>query len=140
MAQLPERKVIVIVEDTQEIAQLLKETLNTEPTYQAVIVTDSALAVEVIRSVKASLIILDVYLPGISGLDLYDMLQSGPETSHIPVLFITAAHSDPNFRKRNLTSVIGKPFDLDEVMARVSEILEPRSPSADDTSMSATDD
>lgn len=88
----PERKIVVIVEDTQEIAQLIKETLHAEPNYQGVVVTDSALAIEVIRSVKASLIILDVYLPGISGIELYDRLQDDEATRRIPALFVTAAH------------------------------------------------
>ena len=118
----PERKIVVIVEDTQEIAQLIKETLNAEPDYQGVVVTDSALAIEVIRSVKASLIILDVYLPGISGIELYDRLQDDEATRGIPALFVTAAHRDPNFTTRNFTHYIAKPFDLDELMQHVNEI------------------
>ena len=122
MVAPPERKIVVIVDDTEEIAQLIKETLNAEPDYQGVVVTDSALAMEVIRSVKASLIILDVYLPGISGIELYDLLQDDEATRKIPVLFVTAAHQDPNFAKRNFAYYVAKPFDLDELMKRVTEI------------------
>ena len=121
----PEKKIVVIVEDTQEIANLIKETLNAEPEYQGVVVTDGALAMEVIRSVKASLIILDVYLPGFSGIDLYDLLQQNETTRSIPVLFVTAARGDPAFTKRNFTHHIAKPFDLDELLKRVNEICNP---------------
>src|SRR5688572_32558606 len=119
--QGPQRKIIVVVEDTEEIAQLIKDTLNTEAAFQAVVVNDSALAIEVVRSVKASLIVMDVFLPGISGIELYDLLQADPDTCSIPVLFVTAAHSDPTFRERNFEHYISKPFDLDELLSKVYE-------------------
>ncbi len=127
MASTPDKKIVVIVEDTEEIAQLIKDTLNAEPEFQAVVATDSALALEVIRSVKVSLIILDVYLPGMSGIELYDLLQSDQSASSIPVLFVTAAHGDQKFKERNFEHYIAKPFDLDELLSRVHEICSPGS-------------
>ena len=120
MDGLPEKKAIVIVEDNEPIAELIKDTLNSEPDYQAVIVNDGAQALEVIRSVKASLILLDLNLPGISGLQLYDMLQEDPATREIPVIFVTANHHERAFRERGLANYIAKPFDLDELLARVA--------------------
>ena len=122
MSSSPDKKIVVIVEDTVEIGHLIKDTLNAETDYQAVVVSDSALAMEVIRSVKASLIILDVYLPGISGIDLHDLLQADDHTRQIPVLFVTAAHRDPNFVNRNFTHYLSKPFDLDDLLKRVNDI------------------
>jgi DNA-binding response OmpR family regulator len=122
MAETPGRKIVVIVEDTQEIAQLIKDTLNAEPEFQAVVASDSALAMEVIRSVKADLIIMDVYLPGMSGIELYDVLQDDSDMRPIPVLFVTAAHSDPKFKKRKFKHFMAKPFDLDELVTLVKKI------------------
>jgi DNA-binding response OmpR family regulator len=122
MAETPGRKIVVIVEDTQEIAQLMKDTLNAEPEFQAVVAADSALAIEVIRSVKADLIIMDVYLPGMSGIELYDLLQDDPDMKAVPVLFVTAAHSDPNFKQRKFKHYMAKPFDLDELVGLVKKI------------------
>ena len=65
MDETPEKKAIVIVEDNEAIAELIKDTLNGEPDYQAVAVRDAALALDIIRSVKASLVLLDVNLPKI---------------------------------------------------------------------------
>lgn len=122
MSQGREKKIVVVVEDTQEIAELIKDTLNTELEFQAVVVTDSAMAMEVVRSVKASLIIMDVYLPGISGMELYDLLQADTATRDIPVLFVTAAHNDPSFKKRNFKHYIAKPFDLDELLSQARKL------------------
>jgi CheY-like chemotaxis protein len=119
---LPEKKAIVIVEDNEQIAELIKDTLNAEPDYQAVAVNDGALALEVIRSVKASLILMDIKLPGLDGLQLYDVLQANEATRHIPVIFLTANYDSSEFQKRRIKQYIAKPFDLDELLTRVGEV------------------
>jgi DNA-binding response OmpR family regulator len=122
MDSQPDKKAIVIVEDNEQIAELIKDTLNAEPDYQAVAVHDGALALEVIRSVKASLILLDVNLPGMDGLELYDMLQEDGEMSSIPVIFVTANTDTAEFKRRKLKNYIAKPFDLNELVSRVDGI------------------
>src|SRR3954447_5392819 len=113
-ANAVERKAIVVVEDSEPIADLIKETLNGEPDYQAVVVGDGAQALEVIKSVRASLILLDVGLPGIDGIQLHDMIRAEPTLRDIPIIFLTAYHQTRAFRERNFANVIGKPFTLDE--------------------------
>jgi len=125
MEDTPEKKVIVIVEDNEPIAELIRDLLNAEPDYQAVAVSDAALAVDTIRLVKANLILMDVALPGMDGLQLYDMLQEDPDMRNIPVLFVTANIESADFKKRNLTNVIAKPFNLDELLACVAEMCRP---------------
>jgi len=125
MSDFPDRKVIVIVEDNEDIAELIKDTLNAEPDYQAVAVNDGARALEVINSVRASLILLDVMLPGLDGLQIYDMLKSDPDTNDVPVIFVTASEYREEFRKRNIQRPVGKPFDLTELLARVAEVCRP---------------
>lgn len=122
VTDVPEKKVIVIVDDNAQIAELIKDALNSEPDYQAVAVTDAALALGVIHSVKASLVLMDVQLPGMSGLELYDELQDGEATRQIPVIFITANADSATFQARNLSNYIAKPFDLDELLKRVAEM------------------
>jgi CheY-like chemotaxis protein len=125
MQDLPEKKAIVIVEDNEQIAELIKDTLNGEPDYQAVAVHDGALALEVIRSVKANVILMDVRLPGIDGLQLYDTLRADPDTRDIPILFVTANADGRDFRDRRIENYIVKPFDLNDLLARVDEICRP---------------
>jgi len=120
----PNKKAIVIVEDNEQIAELIKDTLNAEPDYQAVAVHDGALALELIRSVKASLILLDFSLPGMDGLQLYDLLQDDENTRDVPVIFVTASVDSPEFKKRKLDNVLAKPFDLDDLLARVAAVYE----------------
>jgi len=122
MENQPERKAIVVVEDNKAIAELITTALNEEPDYYAVAVHDGALALDVIRSVKASLILLDVMIPGITGMQLYDMLKADPSTADTPILFLTAAKIDHEFERRGIEDYLAKPFDLDDLLQRVEKI------------------
>ena len=111
-----------IVEVNEPIAELVKDPLNGDPDYQAVAAGDGAHAQEVIRSLKAGLIVMDLNLPGLSGLELYDLLQRDPATAAVPAPFFTAKSQERAFQERGFANVISKPFNLDELLARVAAI------------------
>ncbi len=123
--QSVEKKAIVVVEDNEPIADLIKDTLNAEPDYQAVVVNNGAEAIEVIRSVRASLILLDVGLPGLSGIEIYDILQGDPALREVPVIFLTAQSETRSFRERQFQHVIAKPFTLDQLLEIVARFARP---------------
>lgn len=134
MNQIAPRKAVVIVEDNQPVAQLIRDTLNGEPCYHGVVVNDGREALDVIHSIEVSVVLLDVSLPGMSGLELYDRLRSDPALSKVPVIFVTANHDSPELARRGITNVIPKPFNLDELISRVDmacQGMEPTPPAAD---------
>ena len=85
---------------------------------------DGALVLETVRQVHADLLILDIMMPGLSGLEVYDRVREDPNIRDMPVLFVSANTPmfDSEFRKRNLTSVLTKPFDLNDLLQRVREL------------------
>lgn len=117
-------RAIVIVEDNEPIACLIQEVLNDVPGYGAVRVPDGAVALDVITAVRADLVILDIDLPGINGFELYDRLQSRAETAVIPVLFMSAAAHEEELARRGICDYLSKPFDLDDLLARVNAIFD----------------
>ena len=114
-------KVIIIVEDTIPIAQLIKDALNDEPDYQVLIVTNGSEAMEVIRSVKTSLILMDLNLPGLNGMEIYKLLKEDENLASIPVIFLTASLQLEELDNQHIP-YIRKPFDLDELLDRVAVI------------------
>src|SRR5204862_5850049 len=112
-ARLERKRVVVIGEDDEPIARLLHDAINDEPAYQAVIVPDGALVLETVRQVHADLLILDVMMPGLSGLDVYDRVRADSDVHDMPVLFVAAASKDyeRQFADRKIADVITKPFD-----------------------------
>ena len=115
------KKVIVIGEDDEPIARLLRDAINDEPAYQAVIVPDGALVLETVRQVKADLLILDIMMPGLNGLEVYDRVRADTDVHAMPVLFVTAASKvyEKQFADRKIADIITKPFDLNDLLAKV---------------------
>jgi CheY-like chemotaxis protein len=119
-----EKKVIVVVDDDQRVSELIKDTLESEPEYEAKVVNDSRHALEVIRSVPTRLILLDVRMPEIDGIQLYRMLQADSATGAIPVIFVTANSVTEAFKSQNIDNYIAKPFDPDELVERVAAAIQ----------------
>ena len=118
------KKVVVIGEDDEPIARLLRDAINDEPAYQAVIVPDGALVLETVRQVKADLLILDLMMPGLNGIEVFDRVRADKAVQNMPVLFVTAASKDyeKQFSDRRITDVIAKPFDLNDLLAKVRSL------------------
>jgi DNA-binding response OmpR family regulator len=118
------KHVVVIGEDDEPIARLLHDAINDEPGYQAVIVPDGAVVLETVRQVHADLLILDVMMPGLSGIEVFDRVRADKDVRDMPVLFVTAATVDfqRQFRDRRISDVIAKPFDLNDLLAKVRKL------------------
>ena len=121
MAGELKKRVVVIGEDDEPIATLLRDAINDEPTYQSVVVSDGALVLETVRQVHADLLILDIMMPGLSGFEVFDRVRADPDIRHMPVLFVSAAtpQFEREFQDRGITDVVSKPFDLNDLLDRV---------------------
>jgi DNA-binding response OmpR family regulator len=115
------KKVVVIGEDDEPIATLLRDSINDEEAYQAVVVSDGALVLETVRQVHADLLILDIMMPGLNGFEVYDRVRADGDINEMPVLFVSAATNqhESDFAQRGIKDVVSKPFDLNDLLARV---------------------
>ena len=115
------KRVVVIGEDDEPIATLLRDSINDESGYQAVVVADGALVIETVRQVQADLLILDIMMPGLNGFEVFDRVRADGDIRNMPVLFVSAATNqyDKDFAQRGIKDVISKPFDLNDLLARV---------------------
>ena len=118
------KKVLVIGEDDEPIALLLRDSINDEVGYQAVVVPDGALVIETVRQVHADLLILDIMMPGLSGFEVYDRIVEDESIRNMPVLFVSAAAKqfEAEFASRKIGDIIPKPFDLNELLDRVKAL------------------
>ncbi|HEV8229430.1 MAG TPA: response regulator [Candidatus Limnocylindria bacterium] len=118
------KKVVVIGEDDEPIAVLLRDAISDEPAYQAVVVADGALVLETVRQVHADLLILDIMMPGLSGIEVFDRVREDPNIRDMPVLFVSAnvAQSNGELQKRGITDVLTKPFDINDLLDRVRQL------------------
>jgi DNA-binding response OmpR family regulator len=121
MAEDRKKRVVVIGEDDEPIATLLRDSINDEDGYNAVVVSDGALVIEIVRQVHADLLILDIMMPGLNGFEVFDRVRAGSDIREMPVLFVSAATNefDADFAQRGIKDVISKPFDLNDLLDRV---------------------
>ncbi|HKY51118.1 MAG TPA: response regulator [Candidatus Limnocylindria bacterium] len=120
-------RIVVVVEDDKPIGELLAGVINEEEGYHAIHVTRPTDALNTLSQVKPDLLVLDVGLPGMSGLELYDRVREDERLRSVPVLFETAVSREhaPEFRKRGIRRVLQKPFDLNDLIANVKELAPP---------------
>lgn len=121
------KRIVVVVEDDEPIGELLAGVINEEKGYHAIHVTRPTDALNTLEQVKPDLLVLDVGLPGMSGLELYDRLHEDERLRSVPVLFETAVATEhrAEFRKRGIRRVLQKPFDLNDLIANVKELAPP---------------
>jgi DNA-binding response OmpR family regulator len=117
---------ILVVDDEPEAAELVEFNLA-QAGYNVVTAEDGAAALEKARSFLPSLIVLDLMLPEVNGLEVCKILRRDPATAAIPIIMLTA-------RAAEIDRVLGlelgaddyvtKPFSPRELVLRVKKVLE----------------
>lgn len=112
---------VYIIEDDPDISGIIEDNLNREG-YKIKVFADGAEGYDVINNKSPDLIILDLNLPGMSGIEVCKYLRSNEATAEIPVIMLTA-------RSEEIDKIIGfevgaddyvtKPFSPRELLARV---------------------
>jgi DNA-binding response OmpR family regulator len=117
---------VLIVEDEQDIAGLIKHTLERSGQAEAEIVQSGDAALKVVADRPPDLIILDLNLPVLSGIEVCRILRSRADGRHVPIIMLTARTSE-NDRVSGLElgadDYVTKPFSLRELTARVRAVL-----------------
>lgn len=118
---------ILVADDAAQNLQVVGEILAGEIACELSFATDGTQALESIRAIKPDLVLLDVMMPGLSGLEVCEALKKDPATAEIPVLFLTAKAevSDivAGFRQGG-ADYLTKPFNHLELIARVKTHLQ----------------
>ncbi len=116
---------ILIVDDIPENLQLLIDILG-EYDYQVRPASDGEFAINYAVSDQPDLILLDIRMPGLNGLEVCRRLKERHETADIPIIFISAADDISDIRKgfeAGGVDYITKPFNDEEVVVRVKTHL-----------------
>lgn len=110
---------ILIIDDEKVIRDSVSKTL-TNAGYETADAGILLEAVEIIQSKKFDLIICDVMIPHIGGLELVDKLKADPQYSGIPIILMTGMDRDIlNATTISADAVITKPFDSKQLLEQV---------------------
>jgi len=116
---------VLIAEDEPDIVDALRQALLDRLDVEADAVANGALVMDSIAARRPDLLILDVQLPGLNGLDVFDLLRSDPSWQGLPVLFLTGLpeRAETANAAFGVHEVLAKPFDVDDLIARVGRLM-----------------
>jgi DNA-binding response OmpR family regulator len=117
---------VLIVEDEQDIAGLIKHTLERGGDAEAQIVASGDAALNAVAARPPDLIILDLNLPVLSGLEVCRTLRARADVPHVPIIMLTARTSEDDRvlgLDHGADDYVTKPFSLRELSARVRAVL-----------------
>ena len=118
---------VLIVEDDELLMGVLYDAFSEVPGWDVVVAFDAFTAQDIFDLRPIDVLVLDVNLPGRSGLELLTLLRADPKWHDQPVILITAAAEQAAvqaaIRAGQGVRCIAKPFDLDEVINAVAAAL-----------------
>jgi len=116
---------ILVVEDEPDIAKLVSYNL-TQERFKVVTAEDGEQALKTIQREKPNLVVLDLMLPGLSGIEVCKLLREREETAQLPILMLTAKAGEADRvlgLELGADDYLSKPFSPRELVARVRAIL-----------------
>jgi len=116
---------ILIVDDELGIASAVQMRLEMEG-YQASIVTDGQAAIEQAREDHPSLILLDVMIPKIDGMEVCRVLKTAPKTRDIPIIMLTVMSQVRDLEKafaNGANDYLFKPFQFEQLLLKVRRFV-----------------
>jgi signal transduction histidine kinase/CheY-like chemotaxis protein len=126
----PSSAVILYVEDNQANIELLDQVIvHQRPGYRLHAITDGLQAIEKALEIQADIILLDMNLPDIHGLEVLKMLQNDERTREIPVLVISAdamPNQVTNAYQAGAQKYLAKPLDISELLSTVDDFVKPK--------------
>jgi phosphate regulon transcriptional regulator PhoB len=123
-------KLIYIVEDERDIADLVEHYLKKDG-FRSEAISDGQKALERIRRQPPDLLVLDLMLPGMDGLELCRILRSEPATKRLPIIMLTAKAEETDKivgLEMGADDYLTKPFSPKELMARIRAVFRRNQP------------
>jgi CheY-like chemotaxis protein len=119
-------KRILVADDDRAIADFITQAMDAEG-YDTYKTLDSLRFFDAVREHKPDLILLDLMMPYLNGRDELRLMAMNEDTSHIPVIVVTAdteaKQEEDALRKFNVVTVVTKPFDLNALIRLVRDTI-----------------
>ena len=116
---------ILVIDDEKDLIELVRYNLEKEG-YDVIAATDGQSGLEVVKKHRPDLVVLDLMMPGLDGLQVCQQLRSDPRSGRIPVIMLTAKATEADRivgLELGADDYITKPFSPREVVARVKAVL-----------------
>ena len=119
------KKVVLVVDDTATVRSLAQYAL-TKAGYTVIEAIDGITGLAIVKAARVDLIISDINMPNMNGLDMVKEIKKDAKLKNIPIFFLTGLsnpQSAEEGKKLGVTGWIVKPFLPDKLLAAVNKIL-----------------
>ncbi len=116
---------ILVVDDDRDVARSIELALRRRG-FRVSLAHSGVEALKLLRRCRPHLVILDVVMPGLDGLEVCRRLRADPNTAELPIIFLTARGQDQDRiagLRAGADDYISKPFNLEELVLRVKAVL-----------------
>jgi CheY-like chemotaxis protein len=120
-------RTLLYVEDNQANLKLIEQLIARRPDMRLLSAADGHLGVEIARAFLPEVILMDINLPGISGIEAMQILRKDPLTAHIPVVALSAnaiPHDIAKGLEAGFFRYLTKPIKVNEFLHMLDEALE----------------
>ncbi len=116
------RKAILVIEDDADVRAALAEALGDAGLCVELAVDGASGLAQLRGGARPAVIVLDLRMPRLGGLEFLQAMRADPELEHIPVITMTAGADPPG--TRDVVAHLHKPFDLDALLEIVRSLAE----------------
>jgi len=122
------KKKILVIDDEEVLRKIVKFHLEKTGLYEVISAANGQAGIDLAKSAKPALILLDLLMPGLSGNDVMEHLMEDVSTRDIPVIFLTGAVSKEDIKTQG--GVVGgrrfiaKPVSSEDLKAVVKSVLQ----------------
>lgn len=121
------KKTVLIIDDEEDLRETVEYKFKSKD-FEVVTAVDGIDGLEKLKTVKPDLIILDMNMPRMNGLEFYQKIKGADEKPKYPVLVLTArANMEQLFRDLDVDGFMSKPFELDELFKEGESIIKKNS-------------
>lgn len=120
------KKRIMIVDDEDHFLVIIKKNIELTGEYEVMALNSPAGIIEKVKGFKPQVILLDIMMPQIDGIEACEILQSDPVINKIPVIVLSALDTDQYktmMCKLGVVDFLVKPLDRDEVIAKIEKAI-----------------
>ena len=115
---------VLVVEDDPAVAELVRAIVNDVPEWGAIVAYDAPTALRLLQHVPVDVLVVDVNLPGMSGIELLAALRTHPQWPEPPVILMSAnvpaQAVDQALGRDSYIQFLSKPFDIDDLLGAIS--------------------
>ncbi|MFA5145978.1 MAG: response regulator [Candidatus Omnitrophota bacterium] len=119
------RKRILIVDDEEDFLRILRDSMELRG-IEVVLATSAVEAGLELATKLPDLILMDVKMPGINGLQACEAIKRNPATKDLPIIIVSALSDESDIKRAYAVGVVDyfiKPIDIEKLVKRVREIL-----------------